>query len=92
MTYPLKDRAFSADSPASDIMPVTPSDSAALTVAASALFVETGGVLQIVTLAGQDRSVTVQNNSLLPVITRQVKATGTTAQGIHALVHVPVAS
>lgn len=92
MTYPLQGRALSANGPTTDIVPVTPSDSAELSVAASALFVETGGVLQIVTLAGQDRTVTVQSNSILPVITRQVKATGTTALGIHAMVHAPVAS
>ena len=79
-------RALSPAGPATDIMPVTPNDGADLAITASALFIEIGGVIEIVTVRDETRSVTVGDMMLLPVRVRRVLATGTTAQGIHALV------
>lgn len=52
----------------------------------SPLFIEIGGIIEIVTVRDETRSVTVGDMMLLPVGVRRVLATGTTAQGIHALV------
>ena len=79
-------RSSSLQGPATDIRPVTPDDTAAFEVVAAALYVETGGRLSFVTVAGEARDVEVADFSILPVGTRQVRATGTTASGIHALV------
>lgn len=81
-----KTHALTAAGPATDILPVTPSDSAALPLVASALYVENGGALAVVTVRGETRSVTVGDLALLPVGVTRVLATGTTASGIHALV------
>lgn len=43
-------RALSPAGPATDIMPVTPNDGADLAITASALFIEIGGVIEIVTV------------------------------------------
>ncbi|RMH39574.1 MAG: hypothetical protein D6688_13930 [Alphaproteobacteria bacterium] len=86
MTNPFDERALSLNGPATDIQPVTPSDSADLPDVAVALYVETAGTLSIVTVAGGARTVAVTDNAILPVGVRRVNATGTTATGIHALV------
>jgi hypothetical protein len=81
-----KSHALTAAGPATDIVPVVPDDAADLAAVASALYVETGGALSIVTARGQTRAVTVGDLSILPVGVRRVRASGTTASGIHALV------
>lgn len=43
-------RALSPAGPATDIMPVTPNDAADLAITASALFIEIGGIIEIVTV------------------------------------------
>lgn len=86
MSNPFDGRAIALSGPATDIRPVTPSDAADLADVALALYVETGGSLSLVTEAGQSRSVTVADFSMLPVGVRRVNATGTTAAGIHAMV------
>lgn len=53
---------------------------------AIALYVETGGTLVIDTVAGETRTIAVADFSILPLGTRRLRATGTTASGIHALV------
>lgn len=83
---PFKNRELSLNGPATDIIPVTPSDSADLPMVAPAIYVETGGALAVVTVAGQTRTLTVADFSLLAVGVSRVLATGTTATGIHALV------
>jgi hypothetical protein len=87
MTNPFKNRAASLQGPASDIQPVTPDDAADLPTVAIALYVETGGTLSIVTVSGAARTVELPDFSMLPVGVRKVDQTGTTATGIHALVH-----
>lgn len=63
---------------------MTPSDTADLGVVALALYVEVGGALCFESYAGQTRTVMLGNNSILPVGSTRVNATGTTASGIHA--------
>ncbi|SMH54613.1 hypothetical protein [Maritimibacter sp. HL-12] len=83
---PFANRAPSLSGPATDALPVTPEDSADLPYVALGLYVETGGEISLVTVAGETRSIVVADFSILPVGVRQVRATGTTATGIHALV------
>ena len=86
MTNPFANRAPSLQGPATDIQPVTPDDGADFARMAIALYVETGGMLSIVTASGDARQVTLPDFAILPVGVRKVNATGTTATGIHALV------
>lgn len=86
MTNPFENRTSSLAGPATDIIPVTPNDVADMQDVAIALYVETGGVLSVVTSRGGVRSISVANNSILPVGIRRVNATNTTASGIHAMV------
>lgn len=83
---PFKNRVAALSGPARDAMPVTPNDTIDLSQVALGLYVETGGSLSIVTVAGQTRSLSVADFSILPVGVRRVRASGTTATGIHALV------
>lgn len=79
----------------SDMIPVTPNDSAdnlgvdpanGKNNIAIGLYVETGGDIVITTLRGNDRTVSVPSNFILTCGVKRVKATGTTATGIFALV------
>ncbi|WFE75337.1 hypothetical protein [Roseinatronobacter sp. S2] len=81
-----KSHALTPAGPATDILPVIPHDTEDLEHIASALYVEEGGALSIVTVRNEIRTVSVGDLALLPVGTRRVRATGTTASGIHALV------
>lgn len=86
MSNPFESRVASLSGPATDILPVSPSDMQAFPAVAIALYVETGGSISIVTVGGGVRSINVGDQSILPVGVRQVNATGTTATGIHAMV------
>lgn len=79
-------RSASLQGPGTDIRPVTPSNTVDFPAVAAALYVETGGMLSIVTVSGTTRQVAVADFSILPVGVQRVNATGTTAAGIHALV------
>jgi hypothetical protein len=84
MSNPFQNRVLPLGGPARDIVPVVPSDANPMSAVAVALYVETGGALAIVTEAGENRSLTVSDHSIVPVGVRQVLAAGTTATGIHA--------
>lgn len=86
MSNPFNGRTATLSGPATDILPVVPSDSTDLGTVAVALYVEKGGTLVIQPVRGSTRTVEVADHAILPVGTRRVCATGTTATGIHALV------
>ncbi len=87
MANPFHGRAVPIGGPATDIVPVTPDDATDLPDAAIALFVTIGGDVVFDTVrGGGPRTVTVSDQTLLPVGIVRVRATGTTATGIHALV------
>jgi hypothetical protein len=86
MTDPFEHRSSNLNGPARDILPVVPSDTINLPSVALALYVETAGDITFITQAGQVRTLSVADFSILPVGTRRVNATGTTASGIHAFV------
>jgi len=83
---PFSNHALSLSGPATDALPVSPDDAADLARVAIGLYVETGGAISVITAAGGARGLTVADFSILPLGVRRVHATGTTAQGIHALV------
>ena len=84
MSDPFKNRAPSLSGPATDLAPVTPSDSVNFASVAVALYVENAGTLSIETQQNETRTVAVGNFAILPVGVRRVNDTGTTATGIHA--------
>jgi len=86
MSNPFSGRTLSLSGPATDILPVVPSDLTDLAHVGLALYAEAGGVISFLTAAGETRNVTVSDFALLPVGVRRVNATGTTATGLHALV------
>lgn len=86
MTNPFENRTSSLAGPATDILPVSPDDVTELPDVAIALYIETGGTVSLLTARGGQRSVSVADHSILPVGTRRVNASGTTATGIHAMV------
>ncbi|MEM8597743.1 MAG: hypothetical protein AAGF76_14900 [Pseudomonadota bacterium] len=86
MTDPFRNRAGSAVGPGHDYVPVAPSDTTDLTDVAVALYVETGGAVTFDSVKNQVRTVTVPNFGYVLCGVRRVRATGTTASGIHAIV------
>lgn len=84
MIDPFKNRSAELSGPATDIITVIPSDATDFAEVAVALYVETGGAVSLVTQTGATRLINVADHSILPVGTRRVNATGTTAIGIHA--------
>lgn len=86
MTDPFHNRTLSLSGPARDMVPVTPSDASDLPSVALALYVETGGAVSFVSVAGHTRTVELGDFFFLPVGVRRVLASGTTASGIHAMV------
>ena len=76
-------------SPATDAMPVTPSDTTDLAVMTKALRVAatgTGGTVRVITEAGTTRDLPIAAGEQWDVRVSRVLATGTTATGIWALV------
>lgn len=86
MTDPFQNRVPNLNGPAADIVPVTPSDVTDFSNVAVALYIETGGILSFISQVGATRTVVVADQSILPVGTRRVNASSTTASGIHAFV------
>lgn len=86
MSNPFTGRTPSLSGPATDMLPITPSDVTDLPHVGLALYTETGGTVSFVTVAGESRSVVITDFSILPVGISRVNATGTTASGLHALV------
>lgn len=87
MANPFSGRAVSISGPATDILPVTPDDASDLADVAIALYAEAGGAISFDPAGGgATRVVVVPDGMILPVGARRVRASGTTATGIHALV------
>ncbi len=86
MHNPFENRTSSLSGPATDLVPVVPDDVTEMTDVAIAIYVETGGQLSLLTARNGNRTISVADQSILPVGVRRVNATGTTATGIHAMV------
>jgi len=72
--------------PANDAFAVTPSDTTEFTQFARALYIGTAGSLVLLTRRGNIATfVNVTTAQVLPVQTRRVNSTGTTASGIVGL-------
>jgi hypothetical protein len=80
-------RGDTTDFPAKSLRAVTPNDTNELDYVAKALFIGTGGTLSLI--AQEDTaavSLTVVAGQIVPVRAKIVRATGTTATGIVALI------
>lgn len=82
---PFANRVSAISGPATDAVPVTPDDTNDLADVALALYIETGGIVVLDTVDGNTRTIVAADFMILPLGTRRVRATGTTALGIHAL-------
>ncbi len=74
------------DSPATNAVAITPSDSTSLTTSARAIYCGVGGNISVLTVNGQ--TVTFANvlaGTILPVRVERVNSTGTTASSLVAL-------
>ena len=72
-----------------DLYPVTPNDSTdnvGTDNVAVGLYIETGGDVVFLNVDGNERTVNVPDYFYMTCSVKRVKATGTTATGIHALV------
>ena len=83
---PFQSRTPALSGPATDALPVTPDDSADLPNVAIGLYVESAGTVVVDTASGQTRTIEMADFAILPLGIRRVRATGTTAAGLHALV------
>jgi hypothetical protein len=86
MPNPFETRSTSLSGPGTDYVPVIPDDLTDLSDTAVALYVETGGAVSFVSQRGEERVVRLSDFGFLPCGVRRVKATGTTAVGIHAII------
>lgn len=79
--------ATGLESPARDGFAITPSDSNTLPEVTRALYVGAGGSVSLILASGATVTLSgVAGGTLLPLRTRQVRATGTTASAIVGLV------
>lgn len=69
-----------------DFLPVTPHDTDYIESVAIGLYITTGGAVAFTTVQGFERIVTVPDNFYLVCSCKRVKASGTAATGIFALV------
>lgn len=70
-----------------DLMPITPSNTTDLTVAARAIrCTGTGGTLRMVTLKGELRNTKIAANEVLTVGATRIHADGTTATELEAII------
>ena len=86
MPNPFETRSTSLSGPGTDYVPVTPDDQMDFSDTAVALYVEAGGAVAFVSQRGQERVVQLPDFGFLACGVRRVKATGTTATGIHAVI------
>lgn len=85
-TNPFRQRTPLLAGIASDMLPVTTSDTDNLPAIAMGLYVETGGTLSFISASGNARSITVPDSYVLSCGVIRVNATGIAASGIHAYV------
>jgi hypothetical protein len=85
MKNPFNSRVATLSGPARDYYPVSPDDVLSLPQVAVALYAETGGRVVFVAENGQTRDVGVGDYGWILCGITQVRATGTTASGLHAM-------
>lgn len=86
MTNPFTNRSTSLSGPGIDYAPVVPADNRPLPDVAVALYVEAGGAVTFRSQKGQIRTVSAPDFGWILCGVSEVRATGTTASGIHAIV------
>jgi hypothetical protein len=78
-------RATSFAGPGADYIPVTPDDARTFEQTVVGLYVERGGAVSFVTRGGETRTVVTSDFGWILCFVTAVRATGTTAAGIHAV-------
>ena len=86
MKNPFSSRASALSGPGTDYLPVTPHDTNELSEVLISLYVEIGGSVTFVSVRGVERTVNLPDNGWLICGVRAVRATGTTATGLHGVV------
>ena len=86
MNNPFSSRASTLQGPGTDYLPVVPHDTDELAEVAISLYAEIGGAVTFVSVRGIERTVVLPDNGWLICGVRAVKATGTTATGLHGVV------
>ena len=86
MTNPFNTRSLGIAGPGIDYAPVTPDNDADLADVAIALYIEGAGDVSFVSQKGSMRTVAVPAFGWILCGVKRVRATGTTATGIHAVV------
>ena len=71
---------------ATDIAPVTPSNTTDLPYPARAIRAAVAGTIRITTYTGNVRNTSIAAGEILPVYASRIHSTGTTATGIEALI------
>lgn len=77
--------ALGLDSPAVNLMEITPDDAQDLTECSRALNVAVSGMVRVTTVLGDTATINIAAGIPFPVRVRRVWQTGTTATGICAL-------
>jgi len=85
MSDPFKNHASSLESPATILVPVTPSDTEDLPSASRAINVAGGGAVRVTTTGNTTATIHVAAGIGFPVRATRIWATGTTATGITAM-------
>ena len=85
MSDPFKDYASSLESPATVLVPVTPSDTTDLTVVSRAINVSQSGFVRMTTTGNTTATVYIAAGVGFPVRATRIWAAETTATGITAM-------
>lgn len=86
MANPFNHYKNGVDGPGRDYVPVTPNDSTDLADVATCLYIENAGAVVFDSVKGETRTVNVSDFGWIVCGVKRVRATGTTATGIHAVV------
>ncbi|TRD19819.1 spike base protein, RCAP_Rcc01079 family [Palleronia caenipelagi] len=86
MTDRFKDYSSGLESPATELIEITPDDSAVLPVCVRGLNVAQSGSVRVETVGGSLATIYVVAGGAFPVRVARVLATGTTATGIVGMI------
>ena len=86
MSNPFEGKRGHLNGSVTDMLPVTPSNSADLSSVGIGLYITGAGDVTLHNVDGVSRTVTVPDNFYLICSVKRVLSTGTTATGIHALI------
>lgn len=86
MNNPFSSRSSTLNGPGTDYLPLTPHDTDDLPEVVISVYAQTGGDVTFVSARGEERMVTLPDFGWLICGVRAIRATGTTATGLHGVV------